>query len=333
MVIIILLITYRSPILWIFPVICVVFALFSAQGVIYLLAKYADLTVNAQTRSILSVLVLGAGTDYALLLVARYREELRRHHDRHEAMSEALHRAGPAIIASGSTVIVGMLCLLVAEMNSTLEHGSGARHRRGRRPAGDDHLAAGAAGDHGPLDLLAGEADRGQPRADLDGLLGQDRLGDQPPPTHGLDQHVRRPRRMALGTVTLDATGLTNDEQFVGTPDSVKGERVIEEHFASAGDNNLQIVANAEAADQVVATVSDVEGVNSEAVTVAGEQDGTALILAGIEDSVVQRGGLCHGRAGPRRRPRDSRTRMPWSAATPRSTWTSRRRRSTTTES
>ena len=108
-VIIILLITYRSPILWLFPVICVVFALFSAQGLIYLLAKYADLTVNAQTRSILSVLVLGAGTDYALLLVARYREELRRHHDRHEAMEEALHRAGPAIIASSSTVIIGML--------------------------------------------------------------------------------------------------------------------------------------------------------------------------------------------------------------------------------
>jgi RND superfamily putative drug exporter len=65
------------------------------------------------------VLVFGAGTDYALLLVARYREELRRHHDRHEAMAEALHRAGPAIIASAGTVVLGMLCLLAATMNST----------------------------------------------------------------------------------------------------------------------------------------------------------------------------------------------------------------------
>ena len=65
------------------------------------------------------MLVFGAGTDYALLLVARYREELRRHEDRHEAMAVALHRAGPAIIASGATVIVGMLCLLFAETNST----------------------------------------------------------------------------------------------------------------------------------------------------------------------------------------------------------------------
>ena len=71
--------------------------------------------VNGQSGGILVVLVLGAGTDYALLLVARYREELRRHEDRHEAMAVALRRAGPAIIASAGTVIVGMLCLLVAE--------------------------------------------------------------------------------------------------------------------------------------------------------------------------------------------------------------------------
>ena len=82
---------------------------------IYLLAKHAGLTVNAQSAGILTVLVFGAGTDYALLLVARYREELRRHEDRHEAMAVALRRAGPAIIASAATVIAGMLCLLIAE--------------------------------------------------------------------------------------------------------------------------------------------------------------------------------------------------------------------------
>ena len=55
------------------------------------------------------MLVVGAGTDYALLLVARYREELRAHEDRHEAMAVALHRAGPAVFASGGTVVLGML--------------------------------------------------------------------------------------------------------------------------------------------------------------------------------------------------------------------------------
>ena len=91
----------------------------SSQALIYFLAKYADLTVNGQSQAILTILVIGAGTDYALLLVARYREELRRHEDRHEAMAFALHRAAPAILASAATVVVGMLCLLFAEMNST----------------------------------------------------------------------------------------------------------------------------------------------------------------------------------------------------------------------
>ena len=92
---------------------------FIATGLVYLLAKYADLTVNGQSQAILSILVIGAGTDYALLLVARYREELRRHEDRHEAMAFALHRAAPAIFASAATVAVGMLCLSFADMNST----------------------------------------------------------------------------------------------------------------------------------------------------------------------------------------------------------------------
>ena len=118
-VIVILLLTYRSPVLWFLPVLSAGGALFAAEGLIYLLAKHAGLTVNAQSAGILTVLVFGAGTDYALLLIARYREELRRHEDRHEAMAIALHRAGPAIIASSLTVAVGMICLLVAELNST----------------------------------------------------------------------------------------------------------------------------------------------------------------------------------------------------------------------
>ncbi len=116
---IILLITYRSPVLWLLPIIAAGVALTTSQAVIYLLAKHADLVVNAQSAGILTVLVFGAGTDYALLLVARYREELRRHEDRHEAMALALHRAGPAIIASAATVAVGMSCLTLAEVNST----------------------------------------------------------------------------------------------------------------------------------------------------------------------------------------------------------------------
>ena len=112
-----LLLTYRSPVLWLLPIISAGVALTVAQTVIYLLTQHANLTVNGQSEGILVVLVIGASTDYALLLIARYREELCRHADRHEAMAVALRRAGPAIIASGLTVVAGMFCLLAAESN------------------------------------------------------------------------------------------------------------------------------------------------------------------------------------------------------------------------
>src|SRR6516162_9151319 len=118
-VIVILLITYRSPFVWLLPVISSGVALITAQAVIYLLATHAGLVVNAQSAGILDVLVFGASTDYALLITARYREELRRHDRRHLAMAEALRRAGPAIIASGGTVIVALLVLSFAQIGST----------------------------------------------------------------------------------------------------------------------------------------------------------------------------------------------------------------------
>ena len=132
-VIVILLLTYRSPILWLLPVFSAGVALITAQGVIYLLAKYAGLTVNGQSQGILTVLVFGAGTDYALLLVARYREELRRHEDRHEAMAFALHRAAPAIIASALTVVARHALPDLRRDELHRRPRSGRRHRHRRR--------------------------------------------------------------------------------------------------------------------------------------------------------------------------------------------------------
>ena len=86
--------------------------------------------------------MLGAGTDYALLLVARYREELRRHEDRHEAMALALRTAGPAIVASGLTVIAALLCLTLAEVNGTVGPGPDRRAGHRGRDARDAHVAA-----------------------------------------------------------------------------------------------------------------------------------------------------------------------------------------------
>ena len=119
-VIVILLFTYRSPILWLLPIICAVVANDRRAPAWSTSSRSTPSSPSTgQSQAILSILVIGAGTDYALLLVARYREELRRHEDRHEAMAFALHRAAPAILASAATVAVGMLCLSFAELNST----------------------------------------------------------------------------------------------------------------------------------------------------------------------------------------------------------------------
>jgi putative drug exporter of the RND superfamily len=108
---------YRSPLIALIPLVVVGFAYAVAQGLIYL---YADsgAAVSDNSTQILVVLLFGVGTDYCLLLVSRYREELHQVEDKHEAMARAVRRAGPAILASGTTVILAMLVLLVAQTGS-----------------------------------------------------------------------------------------------------------------------------------------------------------------------------------------------------------------------
>ncbi|HEY6747262.1 MAG TPA: MMPL family transporter [Mycobacteriales bacterium] len=261
-VVLILLVTYRSPVLWVLPVVSAGVALAVAQAVIYLLAKHAGLVLNAQGAGILTVLVFGAGTDYALLLVARYREELRRHADRHEAMAVALHRAGPAILASAATVVAGMLCLLAAETNSTRSLGPVA--------------AIGVAVALAVMITL------------LPALLVicgrwvfwpiRPHLGSIEPTTRGVwarvgDRIARRPRltwvatslvlgALAAGVVGLDAHGLTNAQSFRGKPDSIVGEEVVARHFATAGEGSpVAVVATAAAAGPVRAAVAGTAGI------------------------------------------------------------------------
>ena len=157
-VIVLLLLTYRSPILWLLPILFAGVSLIATEAVIYELVLHEGLVVNGQTAGILVVLVLGASTDYALLLIARYREELRRHQDRHEAMAVAMRRAGPAIFASGLTVIAAMLCLLAADSADISGLGPVAAIGVGVGPAGHDHAATRTAGHHGPLGVLAAAA-------------------------------------------------------------------------------------------------------------------------------------------------------------------------------
>jgi RND superfamily putative drug exporter len=109
---------YRSVLVALTPLIVVFFAYTLAQAFVYLLAE-SGATVSTNATSILIVLMFGVGTDYCLLLVSRYREELRRIDDKHEAMARAVRRAGPAILASGMTVALAMLVLALADNKGT----------------------------------------------------------------------------------------------------------------------------------------------------------------------------------------------------------------------
>ena len=262
-VIVILLITYRSPVLWLLPVISSGVALITAEAVIYLLAAHAGLTVNAQSAGILYVLVFGASTDYALLIVARYREELRRHDRRHPAMAEALRRAGPAIIASACTVILALLTLFAAELNSTKSLG----------PV----LAIGVAVGMLAMITLLPALLVTFPR----GVFWPYRpaYGSPEPTTRGLWARVGwsiapRPRIvwittavilgvLALGLTGLKAHGLTNAQSFRGHPDSVVGETVLARHFPAGAGQPVIVIGNQSTAAPLRAAFAATRGIAS----------------------------------------------------------------------
>ena len=262
-VILVLLVTYRSPVLWLLPVVSSGVALIAAQAVIYLLAAHAGLTVNAQSAGILDVLVFGASTDYALLIVARYREELRRHDRRHAAMAEALRRAGPAIIASGSTVIVALLTLSIAELNATKSLG----------PV----LAIGVAvGMLAMLTLLPALL-VSCPRTVF--WPYRPSYGSAEPTAWGMWARVGwsiapRPRRvwvttavilgvLAIGLTGLNAHGLTNAQSFRGHPESVTGETVLARHFPAGAGQPVVVIGDRSAAVPLRSALARTRGIAS----------------------------------------------------------------------
>src|SRR6185295_14211122 len=109
-----LIVTYRSPVLWLVPLAVIAFADRVAAVLGSAVATAVGTTPDGSTSGITSVLVFGAGTNYALLLISRYREELGRQNDHRLALQVALRHAGPAIIASNATVVLALLTLLLA---------------------------------------------------------------------------------------------------------------------------------------------------------------------------------------------------------------------------
>ncbi|MFF4654557.1 MMPL family transporter [Streptomyces sp. NPDC001381] len=281
-VVLILLFTYRSPVLPLLPLLTAGGALVTSEAVIYLLAKNAGLTVNKQTGFILTVLVFGAATDYALLLTSRYREELRRHEDRHEAMAVALRRSGPAIVASAATVAVSLTLLMLATLNSTQGLGPACAvgvlvgllamvtlmpallvvcGRWVFWPVRPSYGSAGTA--EGGVWTRVGAAVSGRPRLVWTGtalVLGV----------------------MALGVVGLKADGLSSNDQFTGRPQTAVGAEIRSRHFPAGSGDPVHVVARAASAERVSNALAGVPGVTRVSAPVV--KGGEALVLGELAD-------------------------------------------------
>ena len=258
----ILIVVYRSPVLWIIPLLTSLFALSTAGGIIYLLAKKDIIDVDGQSQGILSVLVIGAATDYALLLIARYREELHHHENRFDAMSAAYKGVWEPILASGSTVAISLMMLLFSQLTNTASLG----------PIGAIGIVVSVIT---ILTLLPA----------LLVLFGRWIFWPRKPLNDG-DDHVlsgtwskvsnsigRNPRKswiitgsilllFAFASTTLKADGIGTVDTFTGSPESVVGQKLLLKHFPGGEGDPTQIVASQGKADAVINAVSKVKGVS-----------------------------------------------------------------------
>ncbi|MGS2618633.1 MMPL family transporter [Micromonospora sp. LZ34] len=261
-VLVILLVVYRSPILWIFPLLAAGMSFALAAAFVYLLADTGVITLNGQAQGILTVLVFGAGTDYALLLVARYREELHRHARPWDAMRTAWKGAAPAIIASGGTVILSLLCLLLSSLNSN----------RALGPVAAIGIAATLLVmlTFLPALLVLGGRWAFWPRRPREDEA-------EPRAEHGLWRRIagfvaRRARPvwlvtavalavLALGLIQLNATTLGQSDLFTERTDSVAGQEVIARHYPAGTGSPATIVTKEQTARQVAEAARGVRGV------------------------------------------------------------------------
>ncbi len=260
---IILIIVYRSPVLWILPLFTAGSALGIATMIVYYLAREDIIDLNGQTQGILDVLVLGAATDYALLLIARYREELHHHESRFESMKIALRGVVEPIIASGSTVIAGLLVLLLSDLSSN----------RGLGPVGSIGIASSMLA---VLTLLPA----------LLIVFGRwifwpkiPRFDDVDEKLSGLWSKVgnlvdRRPKAVWISTglallifagfsVTLKSDGLSQSEAFTTRTDSVIGLEKLGEHFPSGEGTPVEIVVDQADIASAAAAIGRVSNVAS----------------------------------------------------------------------
>lgn len=270
-VIVVLLLVYRSPFLWAVPLAGVGVALLVAQALVYSTVRATGLTSNGQSQGLLTVLVFGAGTDYALLLISRYREELRRHAAPATAMAAALRGTAPAILASGTTVMLALLCLLFSDLGSNKSLG----------PTAAIGIAAAMltmltflpavlllTGRHlfWPFAPKFGSAERAGsgfwPRVAAM-VAGRSRLWWLASAAVLV--------AMTAGLVQLNPTGIASTDQYTVSVDSVAGQVVADRHFPAGTGSPAVVVGEAAYASQMAAVAQSVPGVSGvTALTVPG---------------------------------------------------------------
>ncbi len=259
----ILIIVYRSPILWVLPLLSAVFALSAAGGIIYLLAKNDVIDVNGQSQGILSVLVLGAGTDYALLLISRYREELHHHSTPVAAMRAAYKGTFEPIVASGATVAIGLLVLLLSDLSGN----------RGLGPIGAIGVVVAVIT---MVTLLPAFLV----------LFGRWIFWPRIPRFDDVDNQLtgtwakvgnlveRRPRRawvitglmlvlLAGFSTTLKTDGLSTSESFTGNPESVVGQKLLLNHFPGGEGDPTKVILKNELIPAASAKLLGLDGVTA----------------------------------------------------------------------
>lgn len=281
---ILLLVTYRSPWLWLVPLVVVGLADGLAGIAAARVAALAGITLDASVTGILSVLVFGAGTNYALLLIARYRDELRLVEDRREAMARAIRGAGPAIIASGSTVVLSLLTLAFAQLEGNRALGIAC--------ATGVVVAMLFALFVLPAALLLFGRGLFWPYIPRFGTEGSMERGVW----HSLGLKVaRRPVAVAivgvliLGGLALAVPqikiGLAQTERFTSVPEAVVGQQIIADAFSAGSGSPVVVISTSDFAVDVAAAAEPVDGVDSATL---GETNGEITQINVVLDAAAE---------------------------------------------
>jgi putative drug exporter of the RND superfamily len=279
LVLVLLLAIYRSPFIPFVPLFVVAIAYGIAAAAVLGLVEAGALEVNGQTTSLLIVLMFGAGTDYCLLIVARYREELRRFPDKHEAMARATERTAPAILSAGGTVVAAMLVLVLADFKATQTMGPVlALGVAVMLLAGLTFLPA-------LLSILGRRAF--WPIVPREGSVQSSPLGIWRRIGHFV--HDRPVLALTLSLVVLVAGALGNfkdrgvidfGEGFRDDPESVEGQLLIEERLSGGQTAATNVIVDTARAEPVAAALGRLEGVD--AVAAAGSSEDGELVRVDV---------------------------------------------------